>query len=95
MPIPLKPPPGSHGRPVLSHLGLEFVKEAHQAQYPIATMCRALEVSKIRYYASLKRASSPRAPEDATLAERIHDLVSMFRRICSLPSSSLRYELLY
>jgi len=45
--------------------------KANQAKYPVAMMCRLLEVSTSGYYAWLKRPSSPRSREDATLAERI------------------------
>lgn len=48
----------------------------HQAEYPIATMCRVLEVSTSGYYAWLKRTPSARAQRDAELSEqivRIHD----------------------
>lgn len=47
---------------------------AHQAEFPIATMCRVLEVSKSGYYAWLKRAPSPRAQRDAELKERIRTI---------------------
>lgn len=43
----------------------------HQAQYPIATMCRLLGVSPSGYYAWLKRPLSKREPEDHALCERI------------------------
>jgi putative transposase len=45
--------------------------KAHQAQYPIATMCRVLEVSTSGYYAWRKRGPSRRAQEDAKLLARI------------------------
>lgn len=44
---------------------------AHQAEYPVATMCRVLEVSPSGYYAWLKRAPSARARRDVELTERI------------------------
>jgi len=39
--------------------------------YPVATMCRLLEVSTSGYYAWRGRGPSPRAVEDAALTERI------------------------
>ncbi len=45
--------------------------KAHQAEYPIATMCRLLEVSTSGYYAWLKRGPSARALRDAELTETI------------------------
>jgi len=38
---------------------------AHQAVYPIATMCRLLDVSPSGYYAWVKRQPSRRARADA------------------------------
>lgn len=43
----------------------------HQAEYPVATMCRVLGVSTSGYYAWLKREPSQRAKKDAALLERI------------------------
>jgi putative transposase len=45
--------------------------KAHQEQYPIATMCRVLEVSTSGYYAWLKRPPSRRAQEDEALTQQI------------------------
>ena len=45
--------------------------KAHQALYPIATMCRVLDVSTSGYYAWLKRPTSERARADAELLEQI------------------------
>ena len=44
---------------------------AHQAVYPIATLCRVLGVSPSGYCASTKRAPSRRAASDAGLSEHI------------------------
>ena len=44
---------------------------AHQAFYPIATMCRVLEVSTSGYYAWRNRGPSRRAQENSVLWERI------------------------
>lgn len=43
----------------------------HQAEFPIATMCRVLEVSTSGYYAWLQRGPSDRAKRDVELTERI------------------------
>ena len=43
----------------------------HQAKYPVATMCRMLEVSTSGYYAWLERGPSVRVQRDAELAEHI------------------------
>jgi putative transposase len=45
--------------------------KAHQAEFPIATMCRVLSVSRSGYYAWLKRPPSARAQQDERLATRI------------------------
>jgi putative transposase len=47
---------------------------AHQALYPILTMCRVLEVSRSGYYAWRKRAPSVHAQRDAELKERIRTI---------------------
>lgn len=47
---------------------------AHQAVYPIRTMCRVLEVSPSGYYAWRKRSPSARAQEDAVLTRRIQEV---------------------
>ena len=44
---------------------------AHRAVYPVATMCRVLEVSSSGSYAWAKRAPSARAKSDAALMECI------------------------
>ena len=45
--------------------------KAHQAEFPIATMCRVLEVSTSGYYAWLNRPPSKRDRDDAMLTEKI------------------------
>jgi putative transposase len=45
--------------------------KANQADYPVAMMCRLLEVSTSGYYAWLNRPPSKRAQEDEVLTERI------------------------
>jgi putative transposase len=44
----------------------------HQADYPIASMCRLLGVSSSGYYAWMKRRPSRRAETDARLLTEIH-----------------------
>ena len=43
----------------------------HQAEYPIASMCRLLGVSSSGYYAWMKRLPSRRAEADAALLAEI------------------------
>ncbi len=45
--------------------------KANQASYPVATMCRVLEVSTSGYYAWLSRPSSRRSREDVILTQQI------------------------
>lgn len=47
---------------------------AHRAIYPIATMCRVLEVSTSGYYAWRDRPTSKRKQEDAILTEQIRNV---------------------
>ncbi len=42
--------------------------------YPIATMCRVLEVSTSGYYAWFERRASARAERDAQLKQRIREI---------------------
>ena len=51
--------------------------KAYQAQYPVRTMCRVLEVSASGYYAWASRSPSKHAQEDALLGDRIE---AIFRR---------------
>ena len=50
--------------------GFRFVSD-HQADYPIATMCRLLGVSSSGYYAWVKRRPSQRSETDAALIAEI------------------------
>jgi putative transposase len=50
--------------------------KAHQAIYPIATMCRVLGVSTSGYYAWRKRGPSPRQQADAVLQAQIQTIHS-------------------
>lgn len=47
---------------------------AHQAEYPVKTMCRVLEVSRSGYYAWLGRDPSPRAVANAGLLKKIEKI---------------------
>jgi putative transposase len=58
---------------------------AHQAEYPIATMCRVLEVSTSGYYAWLKRPASARAGRDAVLSKRIAEIHDESRKTYGVP----------
>jgi len=59
--------------------------KAHQALYPIATMCRVLEVSTSGYYAWCKRVPSARAQSDAVLGQQIVELHDRSRKIYGAP----------
>jgi len=48
--------------------------KAHQASYPIAMMCRVLDVSTSGYYAWLKRPPSSRSQADTALLQRIREI---------------------
>lgn len=48
--------------------------KANQADYPVKTMCRVLEVSRSGYYAWLKREPSARARANAALLEAIEEI---------------------
>lgn len=58
---------------------------AHQAVYPIRTMCRVLEVSASGYYAWRDREPSARAREDAVLTARIRDVHEDSRKTYGSP----------
>ena len=48
--------------------------KAHQAEFPVATMCRVLGVSSRGYYSWLGREPSDRAEEDARLTQKIRKI---------------------
>ena len=58
---------------------------AHQAQHPIATMCRVLDVSRGGYYAWRKREMSTRRREDIVLTETIEQIHERSRRTYGSP----------
>jgi len=59
--------------------------KAHQAVYPIATMCRVLGVSASGYYAWRKRPPSARAQRDAILGTKIIELHKASREVYGAP----------
>jgi putative transposase len=52
---------------------------AHQAAFPIATMCRVLGISSSGYYAWTKRAPSRRAQSNAALTETVRTIHAVSR----------------
>lgn len=62
----------------------EFVS-AHQACYPVATMCRLLGVSTSGYYAWCRRSPSRHAREDTQLLERIEAIHARSRGTYGAP----------
>lgn len=64
--------PGSDGEAVQiePQLGYEFIT-AHQADFPVAAMCRAMGLSRSGYYGWLNRPPSARAQHDEELRARI------------------------
>ena len=59
--------------------------QAHRREYPIALMCRALEVSESGYHAWNKREVSKRAQEDQVLAEQIEQIFQTNRGVYGSP----------
>ena len=57
----------------------------HQADYPIATMCRVLGVSSSGYHAWVKRRPSRRAETDAVLIAAIRVARTASRGTCGAP----------
>ncbi len=58
---------------------------AHQAMFPVSTMCRTLGVSRAGYYAWLGRAPSARASADAQLTARIEAIHKASRATYGAP----------
>ena len=58
--------------------------KANQAIYPVATMCRLLEVSPSGYYAWRARARSARAIADEALLERSAAVLHILARLGGL-----------
>lgn len=54
--------------------------EAEKARYPIALMCRVLEVSRAGYYAARSRPESSRAAANRDLAAKVHEVYEANRR---------------
>jgi len=59
--------------------------DVEKAHYPIATMCRVLDVSPSGYYAWRSRPSSARMLADTVLAEVIKDVHVRSRRTYGAP----------
>ena len=58
---------------------------AHQDLYPIATMCRVLDVSTSGYYAWRRRTPSARAQSDAALTALIREIHDWSRGTYGVP----------
>jgi len=58
---------------------------AHQAAFPIATMCRVLGISSSGYYAWTKRAPSRRAQSNAALTETVRTIHAVSRGTYGAP----------
>ena len=58
---------------------------ANQERYPVATMCRVLEVSTSGYYAWRNRELSARAVSDATLLAKIREIHARSRGTYGAP----------
>ncbi len=59
--------------------------KAHQAQYPIVTTCRVLEISTSGYYAWRQRSPSERSRIDAALLERTRAIHARSRGTYGVP----------
>lgn len=58
---------------------------AEKARYPIALMCRVLEVSRAGYYAGRSRPESKRAATNRDLATKVHEAYEASRRTYGSP----------
>ena len=58
---------------------------ANQAHFPVATMCRVLDVSTSGYYAWLKRCESAQSCRDRELGQRIREVHEASRGIYGVP----------
>ena len=59
--------------------------EAEKANYPVALMCRVLEVSRAGYYASRRRPESKRTKANGQLVARIREVYQRSRRTYGSP----------
>ena len=59
--------------------------EAEKANYPVALMCRVLEVSRAGYYASRQRAESGRSKANRELSARIREVYEGSRQTYGSP----------
>jgi putative transposase len=58
---------------------------AHQAEHPIATLCRVIGLSRSGYYAAGRRAPSARAQADRRLTTRLHVIHARSRGTYGVP----------
>ena len=65
---------------------------AHQALYPIATMCRVLEVSTSGYYAWRTREPSKRSKSDTALTAVIREIHKWSRGTYGVPRMIVELE---
>jgi putative transposase len=68
--------------------------DAEKASYPVAMLCRMLEVSKSGYYAWRTRPSSKRSREDVNLTEKIREIYSRSRETYGYPRVHAELRLL-
>ena len=85
--------PGRDGVGIEPRLGYAFIK-AHQEEFPLVTMCRALDLSPSGYYDWLNRPPSARAKQDDELRDRIRTIWSESRGTYGRPRihAALREE---